>query len=411
MLERISFVREFLRGEESMSELCRYYGISRKTGYKWVERYDPNEEGCLWPRSRAPHHSPNQLSKDVVQAIISLRERHPKWGPKKLLVKLKDLVASEMLPCASTVANVLARHGLSQPRRRVRRATPSTQPLAHATDNNRVWCIDFKGWFHTGDGARIHPLTVTDAHSRYLLCLQAMSRKTDSVHVAALLRRVFEEYGLPERIRSDNGSPFASTGLAGLSRLSAWWIRLGIMPERIEPGEPSQNGRHERFHLTLKNETATPPAPTFAQQQRRFKTFHTEYNDERPHEALGQTTPGSLYTRSSRLFPQKLKTVEYGKDVVVRSVGGSGRIKWKGTQVRITKALLGERVGLKPIADGIYRIYYCDHALGYFDERTLKAHSTIKQLPKSARTILLVQFGSSPAGEEPSYPTPQGQNV
>ncbi len=410
MLERMSFVREYLRGEDSMSALCLSYGVSRKTGYKWIARYDPDDEGSMAERSRAPHRSPNRISEETEHAIIALRARHPKWGPKKLLIKLGKTVSAEELPSASTIANVLARNGLSRPRRRKRRATPSTQPLAHADENNRVWCIDFKGWFCTGDRTRIHPLTLTDAYSRYLLCLQAMTRKTDTDHVMALLRVVFEEYGLPDRIRSDNGPPFASTGLAGLSRLAAWWIRLGIQPERIEPGKPQQNGRHERFHLTLKNETASPPARTLAKQRRRFQAFFDEYNEERPHEALGQVTPASLYRPSLRPFPARLEAIHYEDDMIVRRVRGAGQIKWKGQDVRITNALQGQPVGLRPIADGLYTIYYCTQAIGYFDEQTLRTYSTPQQLPKKKRYTVMAQENSSPSGEEPNPENPMNRS-
>lgn len=399
MFERAEFVREYLAGEESMSALCRVYGISRKTGYKWVERYDASTEDCLCDRSRRPEHSPNRIAPELEEKIIALRGDHPTWGPKKLIVKLRRSVADDELPSISTVANVLSRHGLSRPRKRKRHTTPSTAPLAHANRSNRVWCIDFKGWFCTRDSTKIHPLTMTDAHSRYLLCVQAMTKKTDTPHVMALMRRTFEEYGLPESIRSDNGPPFASAGLAGLSRLAAWWIRLGIRPERIQPGKPQQNGRHERFHLTLKNETASPPASTLAQQQKRFKRFHHEYNEQRPHEALEQHTPASCYRPSTRALPTRLEPITYDDDWIVRRVRPSGQIKWKGRDVRITYALVGEPIGLVPIADEMYRIYYCDTVVGYFDETTMKAYSTAQRMPKKRRELIPREI-ASPMGED-----------
>lgn len=375
MLERMAFVRAVLEEEETVSELCRSYGISRRTGYKWLARYEARGEAGLDELSRAPHHQPHRLAPEIEAAILALRARWPRRGPKKLMVKLRTEVEEERLPSLTTIANVLSRHGLSAKPVRRRHATPSQQPLAHATESNRVWCIDFKGWFHTADGTIIHPLTITDAYSRYLICLQALRHKTDTVHVMAVMQRVLREYGLPERIRSDNGPPFASVGLGGLTRLSAWWIRLGISPERIEPGCPYQNGRHERFHLTLLHETVSPAATTFARQQARFVAFQDEYNYERPHEALGQVPPANHHRPSPRPYPSRLAPIEYGDDMVVRRVRGAGQMKWRGHDVLVTCALRGEPVGLVPIDDGLWAIYYCAVRIGVFDERRLRTHS------------------------------------
>ncbi len=306
MEERFRWIEEWKEGEASLTALCRKYEISRKTAYKYLRRY--GEEGVLGlaDRGRAPHTHPNQVSVAVEQAVVDLRLDHPTWGPKKLRAWLERHRPKEVWPARSTIGVILERHALNgkQPRRR-QRATPSPQPLAHATGPNLVWCVDFKGWFRCGDGERCDPLTVTDAASRYLLCCQLLPR-TDSVNTQAALIKVFRRYGLPQRMRSDNGEPFASVGVGGLSTLSIWWLKLGIVLERIEPGEPQQNGRHERMHRTLKKETAAPAQASWRAQQRRFDQFRREFNEERPHEALGQQTPADQYRPSLRAYPERL---------------------------------------------------------------------------------------------------------
>lgn len=374
MVERMAFVRAVLNEEESMSVLCERFGISRKTGYKWWQRYQAHGEAGLVEQSRAPHTVPHRVEEAVEQAIVRLRTQKRHRGPKKLLVALRAQFDEEALPSLTTIANVLARHGLSRPRVRRRHAVPGASPLADVTACNRTWCIDFKGWFRTRDGRRIDPLTVTDAHSRYLLCLQALWGTTDTGHVRAVLERVFREYGLPERIRSDNGPPFASTGLGGLSRLSVWWMRLGIVPERIAPGRPDQNGRHERFHLTLLTEALDPPAATPRAQQAGFVRYRREYNEERPHEALGQKPPTSLYVASPRPYPRVLPPLpDYPDDWAVRKVRPCGAIKWGGRELRVSVALAGQYVGLEPTAHaGVYRLHFMAVPLARVDVRRLE---------------------------------------
>lgn len=376
MCERLRFIMLLEEAEQSMSELCEQFGISRTTGYKWLERYNPADPASLADRSRAPHSQPRATSEAIVSAVIAERTAHRKWGPRKLAVNLAKRLDAELVPAASTIGDILKRHGLVPDRRRRRHATPSTQPLAHASSSNRVWCADFKGWFRTGDGARIEPLTVSDAYSRYLLCCQQIfDGKRDAAHVWALMELLFREYGLPERMRTDNGAPFATTGLAGLSRLSVWWMRLGIVPERIEPGEPSQNGRLERLHLTLKQETAQPPASTASRQQERFDRFRREYNEERPHEALGQVPPDRVYEPSPRAYPGRLPAVEYPYTMQVRMVRKAGQMKWGGRDVRVTEALAGEPVGLLPVAEGVWEVYYSAQKIGMFDEVAGRVYS------------------------------------
>ena len=381
MLERCLFIEACLSGEETMAGLCRRFGISRKTGYEWLRRYEALGAAGLSEQSRARLSHANATPPQMEAAIIALRQQRG-WGPKKLAkLLLKDWPA-EAIPSQSTIGDILKRNGLVKPRKARRRCTPSSEPLGHAVQSNRVWCADFKGWFLTGDKQRVDPLTVTDAYSRYLLACQGMRGKTDTTHVMAVFETLFRSYGLPERIRTDNGPPFASTGLAGLSRLSVWWMRLGIVPERIEPGKPQQNGRHERFHLTLKNETASPAAPTARKQQRAFDAFQIVYNDERPHEALGQEVPASRYTSSARSFPTRLPTPEYADDMQTRRVRGAGQMKWSGSDVLVSQALSSQTIGLQPQDDGLWNVYFCTSCIGTFNERDRK----VKPLKKSGKS-------------------------
>jgi transposase InsO family protein len=360
-----------------MAALCRRFGISRKTGYKWLERFRAEGEAGLQERSRASQRHPNQTPRVMEEAIIAIRQGRA-WGPKKIAAILSKEWPPDMIPALSTIGDILKRNGLVVPRRLRRRCSPSTHPLAHAVECNLVWSADFKGWFLTADGRRVDPLTVTDAHSRYLLGCQVLSGKTDTVHVMAVFETLFRTYGLPERIRTDNGTPFASTGLYGLSRLSVWWMRLGITPERIRPGTPSENGRHERFHLTLKQEAATPPATTPKKQQQAFEHFRAVYNHERPHEALGQVPPATCYTVSPRPYPERLPPVEYDDDMIVRRVRGAGQIKWRGHDVGVSCALTNQPIGLKPCDETMYEVYFGRTCIGIFNERTLKVRALRK---------------------------------
>lgn len=374
MEERMRFVVALLAEEESMTELCEQFGISRKTGYKLYRRYQQQGAEGLKDRSRAPQVTPWAISQAQAEAIVAVRREHPSWGPKKLRAKLGQRAPQQRWPARSTIGELLRREGLSQARKRRRRALPSNPSgLRAAVAPNEVWCIDFKGWFRTGDGARCDPLTVTDAFSRYLLCSQVVSAP-DTESCRSELERVFREYGLPWVLRSDNGAPFASLGVGGLSRLSVWWVKLGILPERIEPGKPQQNGRHERMHGTLKPETAHPPAANLDAQQRRFDHFRAEFNHERPHEALGQTPPAQHYTRSPRPYPQRLEDPAYPSGYELRRVRSNGEIKWRNELVLIGKALTNEIIGLRENDDGNAEVYFGPVALGVIDEVSLKLH-------------------------------------
>jgi transposase InsO family protein len=372
MDEKLRFVAALRAQEENMSELCERFGISRKTGYKWQQRYREQGLRGLEERCRAPHVVPWAISLAQAEAITGLRQEHPSWGPKKLRAKLKQRAPAQGWPALSTIGELLKRQGLSQRRKRSRHATPTVGPLRTAANANEVWCIDFKGWFHTRDGARCDPLTVTDAFSRYLLCSRVMSapRYQDC---RSELERVFREYGLPQVMRSDNGPPFASVGAGGLSRLSVWWVKLGIIPERIKPGQPQQNGRHERMHRTLKAECAKPPALSLRAQQRRFDEFRAEFNYQRPHEALGQTAPAEHYAPAPRQYPKKLEDPSYPAACNLRRVRTNGEIHWQGTLVYISEALTGEVVGLLEDDDNLdAAVYFGPVLLGVIDRITLK---------------------------------------
>jgi putative transposase len=372
MDEKTKFIAACLGEEESMAEICRRFDISRKTGYLWRTRYRENGAEALSERSRAPRHHPNAICDELAKVLLQARTAHPTWGPRKLLAWLHQRHPRPDWPAPSTVGDLLRRHGLVVPRRRVRRATPSAGPLLHADGPNSLWCADFKGWFRTGDGQRCTPLTISDAHSRFLLRCQGLGGATGHEHVRPLFEATFREYGLPQAIRTDNGPPFATLGLGGLSALSVWWIRLGIRPERIAPGHPEQNSRHERMHRTLKAETASPPAGSLRAQQRAFDGFRREFNEERPHEALDQRPPSSCYEPSPRELPTRLPEVEYPDEWVTRAVRGAGQMKWGGRDVRVTAALVGERVGLERVADGLWRVHFSHLLLGVFDERALR---------------------------------------
>jgi putative transposase len=369
MSERVGLINDYQSGDFGVSELSAEYGISRKTVYKWIERYESGGWEGLKDLSRAPLHHPNATSEEAERAILELKAEKPFWGAPKLHTKLLGVLGDDC-PAESTISQILRRHGLSRVGKRRRRAVPSEQPLRHCLVPNAVWSADFKGWFRTGDGHRCTPLTISDGLSRYLLCCQGLREDLGWITLKPLFIATFQQNGMPDAIRTDNGSPFASTGLAGLTLLSVWWIRLGIKLERIEPGKPQQNGRHERMHRTLKEATASPARENLTKQQEAFDAFRREYNEERPHEALGQQPPTSVYQPSSRQYPQRLPEQRgYADGWEKRLVRKGGQIKWHGKDVRVTKALWGQEIGLQPVGDGLWAAYFEDLQLGIFDER------------------------------------------
>jgi transposase InsO family protein len=365
MDEKMAFIADCLRQDTPMAVLCERYGISRQTGYVWKRRYD--EEGAcgLVERSRAPLRHGGQTPVELVVRIIEARKRKPYWGPKKLLAVLMAEDGLAAWPSPSTISEILRREGLSEPRRRRRRALTVEQPFAAVSAANDAWCIDFKGWFRTGDGTRCDPVTVTDAYSRYLLALQIIPPVTEAVE--AVMNELFRKHGLPRAIRSDNGSPFAANSAGGLSRLSARWAKMGIRLERIYPGEPQQNGRHERMHRTLKQQTCDPPESTPDEQQASFDAFRQEFNRDRPHEALGQRPPEQFYVNSRRRYRLPVRDPSYRPGDDIRRVRSSGEIKWRGSLWFISEALIGEIVAVSERPDGHYLVRFADVPLLLID--------------------------------------------
>jgi transposase InsO family protein len=379
MEQRLEFVREYATELFTMTELAAQYGISRKTGYKWLAQYEAHGALGLSDRSRRPHHSPHATDADVVETLIALRRRHPRWGAKKLLAVAARRYGAREWPSRSTVCTVLKQRGLVAPRRRRTRSPHApAAPLPPITAANQVWTTDFKGEFRTGDGAYCYPLTLRDGFSRFVLrCDAFLGRTTEATRRS--FARAFGDYGLPERIRSDNGGPFASPGLGGLSQLSVWWMRLGIVPERIAPGHPEQNGSHEQFHSVLKAETARPPAPTCTAQQQRFRRFVREYNDERPHEALHDQPPASCYTPSPRSLPARVPPVDYPGHMEVRFVSSNGCISWKSAPLFVATALAGEYVALEEVDEGLWTLWFATVALARYDDRHRSIHRIASQ--------------------------------
>ena len=369
--ERTRFVLEYDSAEYTMAELCRVCGIARKTGYEWVSRYEVEGLRGLDDRRSGARSHPNQTAAKIEREIVELKYRHPHWGAKKLQGHLMNKQGAVQWPALSRFGEILQRQGLSAPQPKRHKTALYTRPFEKVEQANQVWCADFKGWFRTGRGERIDPLTMSDAHSRYLLRCHSVE-KTDTEHVQAIFTAAFREYGMPDAMRTDNGAPFASRAVAGISRLSIYWMKLGIRPERIKPGHPEQNGRHERMHRTLKAETAKPPAANRAAQQRAFDRFRQHYNEERPHEALGQKTPASCYQNSTRSYPDRVPEPEYADHMKIKRVYPDGSFFWKGTQIFISKCLGGEILGLEPIDDRYWNIHFATFPLARFDSHQLK---------------------------------------
>jgi putative transposase len=365
---RMRFVTDWQRDCWTMTELCADYQISRKTGYKWVDRYETAGPRGLQDQSRRPAHSPGATAPDLVKALVALRLRHPRWGARKLLAVAARQDRHAAWPSRSTVCDLLKARGLVAPRPRWNRHAHVPSPLAPLTAVNQAWTTDFKGHFRTGDRAYCYPLTLRDGFSRFVLRCEALAGPTYEA-TRPEFERAFAEYGLPDGIRSDNGGPFASTGLRRLSRLSVWWLRLGIRLERIAPGHPEQNGSHEQFHSVLKAETARPPAANARAQQRRFTRFCAEYNDDRPHEALDDRTPASCYRPSPRSLPTRLPPLEYPGHWERRRVSPIGQVSWGGQLLFLSAALAGEDVAFEEVEDGFWTVYFASLALGRYDER------------------------------------------
>lgn len=366
MSERARFVIAVREHGMSIASACREFGVSRPSGYKWLRRYDEGGVAALVNRNRAPKSSPQATPEAVIKRVVEAREKHPDWGPKKLRAYLGALDKETPWPAASTMGDLLAQRGFVEPRTQRRKAPAfSTTPLSHADRPNALWSGDFKGQFRLGCGEYCYPLTATDNFSRKLFACQGLTG-TEGPAAIPVFDRVFREEGLPEAIRTDNGPPFATTSLGGLSELSVWWLKLGIRHERITPGHPEQNGRHERMHLTLKRATARPAGFDPTEQQERFDRFRREFNEERPHEALDMKTPSSIHTRSERSYDGHTPEPEYPNDDVVLRVRSTGQLQFGGEAITVGKPLSGQLVGLLELDDNCWLLNFAGVELGIF---------------------------------------------
>lgn len=364
--ERMKFVSRLQQGER-MTDLCSEFGVSRETGHKIKRRFEELGPAGLLDQRSVPRRIPHRTSKAIRELLVQTRKAHPTWGPKKLRAWINTKHEGLRLPAHSTIGEILKQEGLVKPRKRRRKGTAKPTGLTQPTAPNEVWCADFKGQFRLGNRKYCYPLTITDAHSRYLIACEGLDG-TKAGPAQTVFEIAFREFGLPKAIRSDNGAPFASTGLAGLTQLSAWWTRLGIRPERIEPGHPEQNGQHERMHRTLKAETTRPAGANMLQQQERFDSFREEFNRERPHEALGQRPPASEYKPSERSLEEAIAEPDYPLHDLVLTVTTAGSIWLPGRKcVYLGTALAHQPVGLREVEDDRWLVSFMALDLGYIE--------------------------------------------
>jgi transposase InsO family protein len=367
MEERVRMFLEYDTGQWSVSDLCRRYGVSRDTFYAWHARRESGAADWFGDRSHATHWCPHRTDGAVAAAIVALRRQYPHMGPRKLLALLQRRDGETAWPAASTIGDILKRAGLVEKARRRRRALDPPRRIVAAAAANEEWAADFKGWFRTRDQRRIDPLTITDSHTRFLIETRIAAPTIEGTQKA--FARAFATYGLPLAIRCDNGAPFGSPGAGGLTRLSVWWLKLGIEPHFIRPASPQENGRHERMHRTLKAQTSCPAAADADEQQARFDSFRRHYNEERPHEALGQKPPADFYAPSPRVLPARLEDPWYDADHKVRRVRRAGDIKWHGDFIFIGEAFAGELVGLAELDNADHVVRFCGRDLGLLDRR------------------------------------------
>lgn len=369
MDERLRFIRDAQSDRFSMSELCARYGVSRRIGYKWLARYDDEGRRGLVDRSRAPHHCPHKIAPPIAELLVASREAHPYWGARKLLKVLAPRHPEiRSWPAASTVADLLARRGLVHHRRRRRASMHPGVVRPTTVAPNDLWTADFKGQFRTGNGQYCYPLTIADQHTRFLLSCRGLL-STQTVTARPVFERAFREYGLPIALRTDNGVPFATQAIHGLSYLNVWWMRLGIVHQRIRPGCPQENGAHERMHRTLKRQAIKPVRASCIAQQRNFDAFRREYNTERPHERLNQETPASQYGPSPRPYPERLPTLEYPGHFLVKKITTGGTFRFQHRLLYLANAMVDQHIGLEETDDGVWVIHFNTVLLATFDER------------------------------------------
>jgi putative transposase len=371
MDQKVQMIGDHLKRGYTVTQLSEMYEVSRNTIYKWLERYELGGNEGLTERLSAPKRHPNATSLDIGRELTEFKIQHKDWGPKKIVWWLKRNRPGQSWPAVSTAASLLKQAGLVKTRKKRSRTVPYTEPFQECLGPNMVWSVDYKGEFKTGDSKLCYPLTFTDNFSRYLLGCRGLKHPSYDLS-RPVFETIFKKYGLPVAIRTDNGPPFASTGLGGLSRLSVWFIKLGIKPERIAAGHPEENGRHERMHRSLKAATATPPKRNMKEQQKAFDTFQIEFDEQKPHEALGMRTPASCYRASLRAYPAKLPEIVYPMNYLVRQVRLNGEIKWQGGKVYVSQALSGEPVALKFAADHQWDIYFSSYLLGILDELAMR---------------------------------------
>lgn len=383
--QRLRFIEDYLLNYYTITDLAQRFSISRKTAHKWINRYLEQGPAGLEEQSRRPHICPWQTDPTVAARIVAVRKKHPGWGPKKILDVIGRREPGIDLPAISTASKILSEAGLVKPRRRYRRAHPGC-PQTKAARPNDIWPADYKGQFRLKNGKYCFPLTVSDLASRFILGVDAhpaISLERSKAHFTHL----FEAYGLPRRIRTDNGVPFASNALARLSQLSAWFIKLGIYPELIEPGKPQQNGVHERMHRTLKQEATIPPASSLKRQQQKFDAFREEFNQERPHEAIDMKRPAELYRPSDRQFPKKIEVYDYPGHFLVRRVSRGGTIRVFHKQPFVSNVLQEDYVGLEEVDDGVYDLYFCFYQIGRFDLREKRIQDIVSKVPVRKKSV------------------------